>query len=226
MNTISKLTATALGCVMVASLTVTAHAHSGVEDVKGTAGYILDARGNVVRNGPGGDCWRSSQWSKDLAIKACDPDLFPERAEAPPPAAPAPRPAPTPPPAPRMVEETRTLDAGALFAINSTEISDRGRSDLDQLVRDLGNLDSVDSINVVGHTDSTGTASYNMDLSERRAESVKAYMVSKGVDPQRITTSGMGLTQPVASNDTREGRTQNRRVEITIRGSDMVRQQQ
>jgi OOP family OmpA-OmpF porin len=226
MNTISKITAAALGCMMFAGLTVTAHAHPGVEEAKGTAGYIMDARGNVVRNGPGGECWRSSQWSKDLAIKACDPDLFPERAEAPPPAAPAPRPAPTPPPAPRMVEETRTLNAATTFAFDSSQITARGRSDLDQLLTNLGNLDNVDNINVVGHTDNVGPASYNMDLSKRRAESVKAYMVSKGVDPQKITTSGMGLTQPVASNATREGRSQNRRVEVTVRGTEQVRQQQ
>ncbi|ACL72552.1 OmpA/MotB domain protein [Thioalkalivibrio sulfidiphilus HL-EbGr7] len=212
-----------LGCMLAAGLLVQAHAHSGREDIQGTAGYVVDARGHVVRNAAG-DCWRTIHWTKELAVKGCDPHLFPERAEAPPPpppAAPAPAPAPPPPP-PRQVEETRTLGAAALFAINSAAISPQGRAELDQLVSDLARLDNVQNIHVVGHTDNTGAADYNMDLSKRRAESVKAYLVEKGIRADLITTEGRGITQPVASNATTEGRAQNRRVEITIRGTETV----
>jgi OmpA-OmpF porin, OOP family len=204
---------------VAAGLAIQAQASSHFEDVVGNEAYVVGQTGHVVRN-QFGDCWRSSQWSEELAIKACDPHLFPERAEAPPPAEPAPP--PPPPPAPRQVEETRTLDAGALFAINSAAIRDAGKAELDALIRDVKALDNVERIHVVGHTDRTGTAEYNMALSERRAESVKAYLVEGGIDASLITTEGRGLTQPVASNDTTEGRRQNRRVEITVRGSDMV----
>jgi OmpA-OmpF porin, OOP family len=209
-----------LGGLAAAGLLLGAQANAAEhEDVVGNKAYVVGQTGLVVRN-QFGDCWRSSQWSEELAIKACDPHLFPERAEAPPPAEPTPPPAP--PPAPRQVEEVRTLDAGALFAINSAAMSDAGKAELDVLIRDVKALDNVERITVVGHTDSTGAADYNMDLSKRRAESVKAYMVEQGIDASLITTEGRGLTQPVASNDTTEGRRQNRRVEIIVRGSDMV----
>lgn len=71
-------------------------------------------------------------------------------------------------------------------------------------------------IDVVGHTDSVGAASYNQTLSERRAQSVAGYFNSRGIDPQRLRVYGYGETQPIASNDTAEGRSQNRRVEITL----------
>jgi outer membrane protein OmpA-like peptidoglycan-associated protein len=74
----------------------------------------------------------------------------------------------------------------------------------------------VIDINVVGHTDSVGTEEYNQQLSLRRANAVKDYMVSEGIDPGIIDVKGMGEAEPVASNDTAEGRTENRRVEISV----------
>lgn len=71
-------------------------------------------------------------------------------------------------------------------------------------------------IEVAGHTDSTGSAEYNQKLSERRASTVAQYLQSRGIDPQRIMTVGAGMTRPIASNDTPEGRQQNRRVELTL----------
>ena len=69
---------------------------------------------------------------------------------------------------------------------------------------------------VIGHTDSTGAASYNMDLSQKRANSVASYLISQQVDSARLSSNGAGETQPVASNDTNEGRALNRRVELSI----------
>ncbi len=203
-----------LGSLLATSITAMADKH---EKIEGNEAYAVDSQGYVVRNNFG-DCWRTSAWTKELAIKECDPDLFPAQAEAPPPAKPAPAPAP----APQKVEKTRTLGASALFAINDASISDSGRAELDNLVADLQRMDAIDSIMIIGHTDSTGKADYNMGLSQRRADSVKAYLVNKGVPAGKITTKGMGLTQPVASNATREGRAQNRRVEINIKGSETI----
>ena len=70
-------------------------------------------------------------------------------------------------------------------------------------------------VEVGGHTDSTGTAAYNMTLSVKRAEAIKDHLVTRGVDPKRLTTKGFGITKPAASNDTKEGRAKNRRVEFT-----------
>jgi outer membrane protein OmpA-like peptidoglycan-associated protein len=71
-------------------------------------------------------------------------------------------------------------------------------------------------INITGHTDNTGTAEYNQGLSQRRAQSVGQYLISQGVDPTRVAAQGMGLTQPIAGNDTPEGRQQNRRVQVEL----------
>ena len=71
----------------------------------------------------------------------------------------------------------------------------------------------------VGHTDSVGTEAYNQKLSVRRSEAVKAYLVSKGIEKNRVYTEGKGKTQPVADNNTAEGRSKNRRVEIEVVGT-------
>ena len=72
------------------------------------------------------------------------------------------------------------------------------------------------TLDIKGHTDNQGSQEYNQTLSEERAKSVKTYLVSKGIDALRITSSGYGYSKPIASNDTAEGRSKNRRVEFTI----------
>ena len=208
------LNAALLGGLLATSFTAVADKHSLIE---GNEAYVVDPRGYVVRNNFG-DCWRTSSWTKELAIKECDPHLFPVQAEAPPPAVPA----PAPRPAPQKVEKSMTLDATALFGFDKDGLSDSGRASLDGLADDLKRMDDIENVTVVGHTDSTGPADYNMGLSQRRANTVKAYLVSKGIDADKITTRGMGETQPAVSNATREGRAQNRRVEIIIKGSETV----
>jgi outer membrane protein OmpA-like peptidoglycan-associated protein len=71
-------------------------------------------------------------------------------------------------------------------------------------------------ININGHTDNTGTEEYNMGLSQRRAASVGQYLISQGIDPTRVATAGMGESKPIATNDTPQGRQQNRRVEVEL----------
>ena len=113
------------------------------------------------------------------------------------------------------VSEVITLNGNVLFAYNQSELMPEARSELDSLMAKLQNADVV-SVKVIGHTDSQGSDAYNQKLSERRASSVAAYLLSQGVAPNKLTSEGRGESQPVADNDTEEGRAQNRRVELHI----------
>ncbi len=108
-----------------------------------------------------------------------------------------------------------TFDSDVLFPLNSSYLTDQAKEELDKLVALLEEYPGA-SLIVDGHTDATGTEEYNQWLSEKRAESVKKYAVSKGLAENRISTHGYGQTKPIAANNTKEGRQQNRRVEVTI----------
>lgn len=107
------------------------------------------------------------------------------------------------------------LPSGITFAYNSSQVQPQFRQTLDQ-VADILSQYKQTYIDVYGHTDSTGSDAYNQRLSEQRAVSVADYLASRGVQPARIGTRGFGKSQPIASNDTEEGRAANRRVEIKI----------
>jgi outer membrane protein OmpA-like peptidoglycan-associated protein len=113
------------------------------------------------------------------------------------------------------VSEVITLSSNVLFAYNKSDLTPEARSELDSLMPKLQSADVV-SVKVVGHTDSQGSDAYNQKLSERRASSVAAYLLSRGLAPNKLTSEGRGETQPVADNDTEEGRAKNRRVELHI----------
>lgn len=101
------------------------------------------------------------------------------------------------------------------FAVDSTEVSPAFRTALDRVAQSMVQYpDSL--IDVYGHTDSTGSDQYNLDLSKRRADAVARYLTSRGVSSARIQTQGMGESYPVADNATAEGRARNRRVEVKI----------
>ncbi|MFA0654326.1 OmpA family protein [Vibrio sp. 10N.222.49.C12] len=104
-----------------------------------------------------------------------------------------------------------------MFATNSTELSTDGKIALQPLVEVL-KAHPQSTIVVVGHTDSTGAAEYNMMISKKRAAAVAAHIEEQGIEAERITATGEGEENPVASNDTAEGRAQNRRVDATIPG--------
>lgn len=175
-------------------------------------GYWLDSDGEQVRDSYG-NCVRTGSWSAEKATAECDPDLVatPRAEPAPPPPRPAPR-------APRLHEVT--LAAGATFAIGSAELSDDGKRELDILATQIKEMGSnVSLITVSGHTDNTGSAALNQRLSKERAESVKAYLVSKEIEAEKIETEGHGFDKPIADNNTAQGRAQNRRVEIAVDGA-------
>ena len=211
-----KNTCIAVFIVAVPLLGQSALAHQGG---KASEGYVGDGRtGHLVTNSAG-QCLHASSWSKDLAVEECDPGLMPKKAAA---AEPAPKLAPAavakPAPKPEPVVEKVSLKAGALFDVSKADLKAAGKSELDVLVSKIKDSNTqIEQITVTGHTDSAGASEYNRKLSERRAEAVKAYLVSKGLSGDRIVTKGAGDAQPVASNKTAAGRAQNRRVDIDIK---------
>ncbi|UJF25160.1 OmpA family protein [Suttonella sp. R2A3] len=118
-----------------------------------------------------------------------------------------------------MQKEVITLAADTYFAFDKSDLKPEGKQAIEALATDLnGRGASVQKITVVGNTDSVGTEKYNQGLSERRASSVANYLVENGVPAQLIEAYGLGETSPVATNETAEGRAQNRRVDITVDG--------
>lgn len=119
---------------------------------------------------------------------------------------------------PTCGEERYTISGDGLFDFDKATIRPDLAAKLDKIVAESPELKSkgYTKVDIVGHTDSVGSDAYNQSLSERRAESTADYLASKGIPRNVITTSGMGESQPVATNETAEGRQLNRRVEITI----------
>jgi OOP family OmpA-OmpF porin len=108
--------------------------------------------------------------------------------------------------------------ADTFFDFDKSVIKPEGKAKLDDLVSKAGGI-ALEVIIAVGHTDSIGSAAYNQKLSERRANAVKDYLVSKGIEKNRVYTEGKGMKNPIASNSTAEGRAKNRRVEIEVVGT-------
>ncbi len=148
--------------------------------------YVYDSMGVVVRDGMG-KCLLNGHIPLEAssAIKECNPEFFKDEAkqvEA--------------PAAPVVTAKAITLNADAFFDFDKYALRKEGKASLDQLVKDM-KLDQVEYITVVGHTDRIGSKEYNQKLSERRADTVKNYLISKGVPAAKIKASGVGLTQPV-----------------------------
>jgi OmpA-OmpF porin, OOP family len=167
-----------------------------------------------------------------LAAGCATEPAQPEPKPAPPPAPkPAPPPAPKPrapdpepakpkpePEKPKPVAEKVTFAADVLFDFDKAVIKPEGKSKLDDIASKANGV-NLEVVIAIGHADSIGSDAYNERLSVRRAESVKAYLVSKGLQANRVYTEGKGEKQPVADNKTRDGRAKNRRVEIEVIGT-------
>ena len=184
------------------------------------------ADGTVWKNGTNELCWRDANWTPATAAENCDGAVKPPPPPPPPAPAPAPAPAvtpppppPPPPPAPPVpVSEKVTYAADAFFDFDKAVLKPEAKAKLDDLIGKTKGV-NLEVIIAVGHTDAVGSDSYNQKLSVRRSEAVKAYLVSKGVEKNRVYTEGKGEKQPVADNKTGEGRAKNRRVEIEVVGT-------
>lgn len=164
-------------------------------------GYLVDGSGVIVTSGSN-LCWHTSEWTPARAVEPCDPVAKIAAAPMPMPApAMAPAPAPVPAPIPAAVvplPQKMSFSADALFAFDKAVLKPDGITMLDDLARQLKGA-SFDAIFVTGHADRLGRDAYNQKLSERRADAVKAHLVSQNIAPDRVTAKGMGETQPVTA---------------------------
>ena len=175
---------------------------AGADDT--SPGYVEDSRGNIVTSGSG-DCVHTGYWKSEMAnIVGCDGVTL----DAP-------------------VEVIQGMPTGlvgaivipeaALFAFDSADLTDEGKTAIEEYRKELRpEIAEAYAGIIIGHTDSTGSAEYNLGLSMRRAQAVSDYLVSTGVAEEKLREVGRGEEDPIASNDTAEGRAQNRRVEFKI----------
>jgi len=195
-------------------------------------GYLVDSSKDVVKSGTG-LCWHTGSWTPaDATVVGCDGFLakepapaansqqgsaaMPSASDAPAKSAAAPAAAPAAA-AVAPTSEKVTFETDTFFAFDKSVLQPAGKAKLDDLASKLQGTD-IEVVIATGHTDSTGSDAYNQKLSVRRAQAVKAYLVSKGLPADRVLADGKGEKQPVASNKTKEGRAQNRRVEVEVVG--------
>ncbi|TMG82334.1 MAG: OmpA family protein [Betaproteobacteria bacterium] len=205
------------------------------------SGYVLFGYGsptnNIWRSGSYGGkpgvndtlCWRTGYWTPAMAIVECEPDLVAKPAPpAPAPVVtpPPPPPAPAPPPPPAAPQKI-TLATKALFDFDKAVLKPEGKRSIDvEVVDKLPTVSKIELVLVTGHTDRIGTQAYNQRLSERRANAVRDYLVSRGVARDKIETLGMGKTQPVPGVVCNQKNMKeliaclapNRRVEVEVKG--------
>jgi len=167
-----------------------------------TDGVVKSGVYNGTKGISGNLCYRTGYWAPSMATIECDPDLVPKPAPAPAPAPavapPPPPPPPAPAPAPAPQVQKITLASKALFDFDKAVLKPEGMAAIDRdVISKLSGVQKLELVLVTGHTDPIGSQAYNQKLSERRADAVRNYLVSKGVAKDKIETLGMGKTQPV-----------------------------
>ncbi|MDO8650858.1 MAG: OmpA family protein [Undibacterium sp.] len=204
----------------VAAFSASAQTVTDIQAKTPNSAYVQDARGVIVRD-PFGLCWRTGYWTPadSDAVVGCDgvvAKVAPVAPVAAPVAAPA---APTKAVAPMApTSEKVTFAADAFFDFDKAVLKPEAKVKLNDMASKLKGI-NLEVVIAVGHTDSVGSDAYNQKLSVKRAEAVKAYLVSTGIEASRVYTEGKGEKQPVADNKSAEGRAKNRRVEIEVVGT-------
>ncbi|WP_296652469.1 outer membrane protein OmpA [Paraburkholderia sp.] len=212
MNKLSKLAFIAATAVMAASASAQSvpASRQAVNDnwVNGTGEYVW-------MNGTNELCWRDAFWTPATANAKCDGALVAQ----------APQPPVAPAPAPAITSQKITYQADALFDFDKAILKPAGKEKLDELAGKIQAL-NLEVVVATGHTDRIGSAAYNDRLSLRRAQAVKAYLVSKGVPADRIYTEGKGKRQPVTTGCNQKNRkalisclAPDRRVEVEVVGT-------
>ena len=231
-----------LGLVAAALMTVSGVSLAQQKDIKivdpRESPYVISPNGVVVMN-PFGLCWRTGFWSLERARTTkvegspfpvgcvCDKALMPKEVcepPPPPPPPPAPPPPPPPPPPPAPTSEKVTFAADALFDFDKATLKPEGRAKMDDLVSKLAGV-SLEVIIAVGYTDRIGSDAYNLKLSQRRAQAVKDYLVSKGIEPNRVYTEGKGEANPVkqCADPSAKGEIRNQKQLIDVLAAEPAR---
>jgi OmpA-OmpF porin, OOP family len=218
---------TLLQSALTAVFTVAAFAPAiSMAQAKNDPGQWYNAQGLVWKNSTG-LCWRSGSWTPANATAECDPELM-AKTELPAQKI-ALAPAPVPAAAPMPIAQARkvTFSAEELFDFDKAVLRPAGKTALDNLTSELNGV-NYETILVTGHTDRLGSNQYNQKLSERRANAVNAYLVSKGIPDSRTTSAGKGETQPVTKSGDCKGPVSkkliaclqpDRRVDVDVTGS-------
>ncbi len=203
----------AVAALLMGSTAVIAHeaALDGDIPIEGdqASGYV-NAKGNALRTGTG-ECLILGGLNDDNASDACNGI----EAKAEPEPEPEPEPTPTPEVEKEPIVSIATLGGQALFATNSAELNGAGQEAIANLVADLAKFQEISQMVVTGHTDSRGSEAYNQDLSEKRANTVKAYL-ENAYPSVPVSAVGEGENSPRETNATAEGRQANRRVEVQV----------
>ena len=186
--------------ILTSSLLALAATQVGAEDE--SPGYVENSQGNIIRSGSG-ECVHTGYWKSEMAnIVGCDGVTLDAPVEV------------------IQGEPTGLVGAivipeAALFAFDSAELTDEGKAAIEEYRKELRpEIATAYAGIIIGHTDSTGSAEYNLGLSMRRAQAVSDYLANTGVPAEILREVGRGEEDPIASNDTAEGRAQNRRVEV------------
>ncbi len=212
MNKLAKLVFAASAVV---AMTASAQTITDIQAKTPYSAYVQDARGVIARD-PYGLCWHTGYWTPADSVPGCDGEIV-KVAEA----------VVVPPPAPAPVAESQKikLAADTLFNFDKSTLKPEGVAKLDELYSKLQQI-NLEVIIAVGYTDLYGKSAYNQKLSVRRAEAVKAYLVSKGIESNRIYTEGKGMSNPLVpktiKSATKAGQAQqapNRRVEVEVVGT-------
>ncbi len=234
-----------IGCLIATAMLAVSGAAFAQSTAAQVVPYVQSPDGKIVTD-PFGLCWRTGFWTPALAEAGgingpgcqCDKAILPKSVcEPPPPPPPAPvvAPPPPPPPPPAPTSEKVTFAADTLFAFNKYDLKPEGKQVLDDLVSKLAGV-NLEVIIAVGYTDRIGSDKYNLKLSQERAQTVKNYLVSKGIEPNRVYTEGKGKANPVKEcpNPSAKGEIKNqkqlieclqpnRRTEIEVVGTRPVK---
>ena len=174
-------------------------------------GYLIDSRGDVVKSGTG-LCWHTGYWTPAMAIMECDPDLVQK---------PVTRittaPVPPVPPIPGIVHAPVTLQTETLFDFDSSVIRADGKKKLDdEVVGKMKEYPQDEVVLLTGHADRIGSEAYNQNLSQRRADAVRAYMIDQGIEAKRIQTAAKGESEPIVSCDNVKGMVNNKNRKLVV----------
>ena len=203
MNLTNKMPVRALQAALLSALLVTG---SAVAEDRIAPGYAEDSSSNVVTTSSG-DCLHTGSWTAaDATIVGCDGVVLNA-------------PVVVIKGAPSGLVGAIVIPSAALFAFDKSDLTEEGKVAIEEYRKQLRpELSEAYEGIIIGHTDSVGDADYNFGLSKRRAEAVAAYLASTGVAASTLRVLGRGETDPIASNDTKEGQAENRRVEVLVLG--------